>query len=243
MSSNPLLGVNIDHVASIRQNRGTPYPDPVYAAAEAERGGADGITIHLREDRRHIQERDVSILRQTLLSKMNLEMAVTEDMLAIACKTQPEDCCLVPERREELTTEGGLDVKSQASKIKDACQQLSEAGIFVSLFIDPDFAQIDAAKNSGAPCIEIHTGTYADTRGPDQKKELEKIIKASHYAHELGLQVNAGHGLSYQNTLAVAQIGIIQEFNIGHAIVAQAIFSGIRQAVVEMKEILRRARQ
>lgn len=240
----PLLGVNIDHVATLRQSRGTRYPEPLYAAAEAESGGADAITIHLREDRRHIQLRDVQMLKQTLLSRMNLEMAVTEDMLKIACDIQPEDVCLVPEKREELTTEGGLDVKAQLPKIRDACQRLQESGIRVSLFIDPDMQQIESAKEAGASTIEIHTGTYADAPNATQvKNELNKIIQASEFAHGLGLRVNAGHGLSYQNTQPVAQIEVIEEFNIGHAIVAQALFCGLQQAVRDMKQILVQARQ
>ncbi|MDH5472794.1 MAG: pyridoxine 5'-phosphate synthase [Gammaproteobacteria bacterium] len=239
-----LLGVNIDHIATVRQARGTRYPDPVYAALQVEQAGADSITLHLREDRRHIQERDVRMLKEMMLTRMNLEMAVTNDMLAIAEKVRPEDCCLVPERREELTTEGGLDVVTQESKIKEASQRLAEAGIKVSLFIDADAEQIEAAKRCGVPAIEIHTGHYADAGNRDQRQsELKKIVRATELGHELGLQVNAGHGLNYQNTKAIAAINNIRELNIGHALVAEALFIGLPKAVEKMKKIMRDGRE
>ena len=238
-----LLGVNIDHIATVRQARGTRYPDPVYAALQVEQAGADSITLHLREDRRHIQERDVLLLKDMMLTRMNLEMAVTDDMLATAEKVRPEDCCLVPERREELTTEGGLDVVSQLSKVKEASQRLAEAGIKVSLFIDADGDQIEAAKHCGVPAIEIHTGHYADARDRDERQsELKKIVRATELGHELGLQVNAGHGLNYHNTKEIAAIGNVIELNIGHAIIAEALFIGLPQAVQKMKNIMMDAR-
>jgi len=234
-----LLGVNIDHVATLRQSRGTIYPEVVHAAAVAEQAGADAITIHLREDRRHIQERDVDLLSQTLQTRMNLEMAVTDEMIAIAEKYKPSDCCLVPEKREELTTEGGLDVAGQAEKMKDACNRLADSGVRVSLFIDADKDQIDAAKESGAPVIEIHTGHFADIENTTEKeKEYKKIIEASAYAHTIGLQVNAGHGLHYHNVQKIAVIPEIQELNIGHAIIAQSVFTGLGPAVTEMKRLM-----
>ena len=237
-----LLGVNIDHVATLRQARGTRYPDPIQAAIESEQAGADAITLHLREDRRHIQERDVEALKDILLTRMNLEMAVTDEMLAIASRIKPEDCCLVPERREELTTEGGLDVLGQKSRMKDACAQLAEAGVRVSLFIDADPAQIDAAAEVGAPVIEIHTGHYADCRDKiGREKELEKIVTAVNLGDLLGLQVNAGHGLNYQNVGRIAAIPGIRELNIGHAIIARALFSGLQPAVQEMKRLMLQA--
>lgn len=238
-----LLGVNIDHVATIRQARGTRYPDPVHAALQAEKAGADSITLHLREDRRHIQERDVLLLKDCLLTHMNLEMAVTDEMLAFAEKVQPADCCLVPERREELTTEGGLDVVSQESRIKDACLRLAEAGIRVSLFVDADRSQIEAAKRCHAPVIEIHTGHFADAASRDDRtKELKKIYEAADVGHDLGLQVNAGHGLHYHNVQAIAAIGQIRELNIGHAIIAEAMFSGLPDAVRRMKALMMQSR-
>jgi pyridoxine 5-phosphate synthase len=238
-----LLGVNIDHVATIRQARGTRYPDPVQAAIEAEQAGADSVTLHLREDRRHIQERDVQILKDLLLTRMNLEMAVTEDMLRIAETVQPQDCCLVPERREELTTEGGLDVAGQIDRINEACRRLADAGVKVSLFIDADASQIEAAAKCGAPAIEIHTGHYADAANSNDKAvELKKIIESVHLGVELGLQVNAGHGLSYHNVKPVAAIPAVSELNIGHAIVARALFSGFAAAVREMKRLMVEAR-
>ncbi|MCW8828763.1 MAG: pyridoxine 5'-phosphate synthase [Gammaproteobacteria bacterium] len=239
-----LLGVNIDHVATLRQARGTRYPDPVQAALEAEQAGADSITLHLREDRRHIQDRDVRLLREILQTRMNLEMAVTDEMLGIAEQFRPEDCCLVPERREELTTEGGLDVAGQKERIRDACQRLAEAGVKVSLFIDADPAQIEAAAECGAPAIEIHTGHYADAETPAaQRSELARIIDAVARSAEAGLQVNAGHGLHYHNTDAIAAIGQIRELNIGHAIIAHAVFVGLQEAVREMKRIMTEARR
>jgi len=236
------LGVNIDHVATLRQARGTRYPDPVQAALVAEEAGADAITLHLREDRRHIQERDVHLIREVLLTRMNLEMAVTEEMLAIAERVRPEDCCLVPERREELTTEGGLDVAGQTGRLRDACQRLAAAGVRVSLFIDADPRQIEAAAEVGAPVIEIHTGHYADARGADQEAEYRKVVEAVERGLELGLQVNAGHGLNYQNVGPIAAIPGIRELNIGHAIVARAVFTGLFEAVREMRRLMREAR-
>ncbi len=236
------LGVNIDHVATLRQARLTRYPDPVQAALVAEEAGADAITLHLREDRRHIQERDVRLIREVLLTRMNLEMAVTEEMLAIAEDVRPEDCCLVPERREELTTEGGLDVAGQSDRLRDACARLAEAGVRVSLFIDADPRQIEAAVEVGAPVIEIHTGHYADARGAAREAEYRKVVEAVERGLDLGLQVNAGHGLNYQNVGPIAAIPGIRELNIGHAIVARAVFSGLFEAVREMKRLMREAR-
>ena len=237
-----LLGVNIDHVATLRQARGTRYPDPIQAAIEAEQAGADAITLHLREDRRHIQDRDVEMLKDILQTRMNLEMAVTDEMLAIAARIQPSDCCLVPERREELTTEGGLDVAGQRERMRDACSQLAEAQVRVSLFIDADPAQIDAAAEVGAPVIEIHTGHFADAETPAQRAiELAKVVQAVEHGMGLGLQVNAGHGLHYHNVQAMAAIPGIRELNIGHAIIARAVFSGLQPAVREMKQLMREA--
>ena len=238
-----LLGVNIDHVASLRQSRGTRYPDPVEAAFEAERAGANAITVHLREDRRHIQERDLDILSSTVQTRINLEMAVTDEMLGIAEKYQPHDCCLVPERREELTTEGGLDVVTHRDRVRDACQRLAEAGIRVSLFIDADIDQVNAALECNAPVIEIHTGHFADaTAEQKQNDEMRLIVDAVEHAYEAGLQVNAGHGLHYHNTGAIAAIPEISELNIGHSIVARAMFCGFSEAVREMKRIMQEAR-
>jgi len=239
-----LLGVNIDHIATLRQTRGTRYPDPIQAAIEAEQAGADGITVHLREDRRHIQERDVAMLSEILQTKMNLEMAITDEMFAMAEQYRPADCCLVPERREELTTEGGLNVVGQLSKMKDACQRLSEAKVNVSLFIDPDMAQIDAAVECDAPVIELHTGRYADAQTTTQAQyELNIIINAVQYAAKAGLQVNAGHGLNYHNVGLIAEIPDIVELNIGHAIVARSVFTGFQSAVTEMKLLIQTARR
>ena len=233
------LGVNIDHIATLRQARKTRYPSLVEAALMAETSGADSITLHLREDRRHIQDADVAILRQVLKTKMNLEMAVTEEMLGIACRTAPEDVCLVPEKREELTTEGGLDVAGQHARIQAACLQLADAGIRVSLFIDADFAQLDAAHAAGAPVVEIHTGAYADvTNDVARSIEFERIRKAVAYGRSLGLTVNAGHGLTYHNVQPIAALPGIHELNIGHAIVAQALFVGWKEAVAEMKRLM-----
>ena len=236
------LGVNIDHVATLRQARGTDYPDPVQAALIAEKSGADSITLHLREDRRHIQDRDVHAFKEALQTHMNLEMAVTDEMLAIASDVAPSDCCLVPEKREELTTEGGLDVAGQLQKVSDACSRLAEQGIRVSLFIDPDEAQLDAAVQVGAPVVELHTGTYADTAGKQQQNELERVVSAAYYGHEIGLIVNAGHGLHYENVQAIARIPEIVELNIGHAIISQSVFYGLSQAVGEMKRLINKAR-
>ena len=233
------LGVNIDHIATLRQARKTRYPSPVEAALLAETAGADSITLHLREDRRHIQDADVAILRQVLKTKMNLEMAVTGEMLGIAVATRPQDVCLVPEKREELTTEGGLDVRGQVPKISDACKRLADAGIRVSLFIDADAAQLDAALKCGAPVVEIHTGAYADAASDDARvAEFERIRKAVAYGRSIGLTVNAGHGLTYHNVRPIAALPGIHELNIGHAIVAQALFVGWREAVTEMKRLM-----
>jgi len=238
--SSLLLGVNIDHIATLRQARGTRYPDPVKAAMDVELAGADSITLHLREDRRHIQERDVYLINGVLQTRMNLEMAVTDAMLSIAEKVQPSDCCLVPEKREELTTEGGLDVASQINKITDACERLKNAGVRTSLFIDADKKQIDAAVQVKAPVIEIHTGHYADYTGSAQQQEFERIKEGVLYAKSLGLQVNAGHGLHYHNVQPIAALVDIEELNIGHAIIAQAVFIGLSNAVKEMKTLMRR---
>ncbi len=237
------LGVNIDHVATLRQARGTRYPDPVQAAVEAEQAGADAITLHLREDRRHIQERDVEILRQTLATRMNLEMAVADDIVAFACRLAPQDCCLVPERRQELTTEGGLDVAGQLKKVTEACKKLGAAGIRVSLFVDADPKQIEAAARTGAPAIEIHTGHYADAGGDRWRAELARIEQAVIQGRDLRLQVNAGHGLNYHNVQSIAAIPGIAELNIGHAIIARALFTGLAGAVREMKRLMREAAQ
>jgi len=238
-----LLGVNIDHVATLRQARGTRYPDPVQAAIEAEQAGADSITLHLREDRRHIQERDVILLKDILQTRMNLEMAVTDEMLAFAEQTGPQDCCLVPERREELTTEGGLDVAGQRSRIQDACGRLARAGVRVSLFIDADSQQVAASAECGAPCIEIHTGHFADAATPAaQADELARIVEAVRLGVAAGLRVHAGHGLNYHNVGAIATIPNILELNIGHAIIARALSTGLADAVREMKRLMLLAR-
>lgn len=233
------LGVNIDHVATLRQARGTRYPSPIQAAVIAESAGADAITLHLREDRRHIQDRDVEILREVLQTRMNLELAVTDEMLAHALKIKPHDACLVPERREELTTEGGLDVVRKRDRVKQAIDELTRAGSRVSLFIDADREQIEMAHALGAPCIEIHTGRYAeaDTIG-EMSQELERIRDAVAFGTGLGLRVNAGHGLHYHNVQKVAAIPGVRELNIGHAIVAQALFVGFKEAVREMKLLI-----
>jgi pyridoxine 5-phosphate synthase len=238
-----LLGVNIDHIATLRQARGTNYPSPVDAALLCEKSGADSITLHLREDRRHIQDKDVWSLRDNLKTKMNLEMAATDEMISIACGVTPRDCCLVPEKREELTTEGGLDVASQIPRMKDVCSRLTESKITVSLFIDAQKVQIDAAKECGAPVIELHTGHYADmTSAKEQINELKKIKQMSIYAHSIGLQVNAGHGLTMQNTGPIAALEEIVELNIGHSIISRAVFVGIESAVREMKELMLKSR-
>jgi pyridoxine 5-phosphate synthase len=237
------LGVNIDHVATIRQARGTRYPDPVYAALMAEQAGADCVTLHLREDRRHIQDRDLRAMADVLQTRMNLEMAVTDEMLQVALDVAPRDCCLVPERREELTTEGGLDVAAQVDRVGAACARLGEAGIRVSLFIDPDTEQVEAARAAGAPVIELHTGAYAEAvEESERRAELERIRKASAFAASLGLQVNAGHGLHYHNVQPIARIPEVRELNIGHAIIARAIFDGLSTAVIEMKRLMNEAR-
>lgn len=238
-----LLGVNIDHVATLRNARGVAYPDPVTAAALAEQAGADGITIHLREDRRHITDRDVEMLADTIQTRMNLEMAVTDEMLAIACRTRPTYCCLVPEKREELTTEGGLDVAGQQQKITAAVAQLADAGIETSLFIDADKRQIDAAIATGAGLIELHTGHYAEqTNAAEQQRSLLLLHDAAKYAQAAGLQVNAGHGLHYHNTASVAALPELVELNIGHAIIARAVLVGLDQAVRDMKALMVTAR-
>ncbi|MCF6218885.1 MAG: pyridoxine 5'-phosphate synthase [Gammaproteobacteria bacterium] len=240
---NLLLGVNIDHVATLRQARGTRYPDPIQAAIEVEQAGADAITLHLREDRRHIQDRDVEMLKDILLTRMNLEMAVTDEMLSIAEKIQPEECCLVPERREELTTEGGLEIVAQKTRIKEACERLAEADVRVSLFIDADCAQIEAAKEVGAPVIEIHTGHYADAKTAKAREiEFVRIQKAVSFGASIGLRVNAGHGLNYQNVKPIATLAEIKELNIGHAIIARALFTGLQAAVIEMRNLMASAR-
>ena len=247
MSENPdeiLLGVNIDHVATLRQARGTRYPDPVQAAIESEQAGADAITIHLREDRRHIQERDVELIKEVLLTRMNLEMALDEGVMRVAERVRPEDCCLVPERREELTTEGGLDVAGQLDRITAACARLAEVGTRVSLFIDAEPHQIEASAQAGAPVVEIHTGHFADARDAvARERALRKIVDAVKLGTSLGLQVNAGHGLNYQNVQAIARIPAIRELNIGHAIVARAVFSGLGVAVREMKRLMLEVRR
>ncbi len=234
-----LLGVNIDHVATLRQARGTSYPDPIKAALEAENAGADSITLHLREDRRHIQDSDVYTLKNCLTTRMNLELAVTDEMLKIALKVKPEHACLVPEKREELTTEGGLDILSQEDKVKRACELLGENGTEASLFIDPDCEQIDAALRCGAPAIELHTGCYADAKNDDiRSNELIRIQKAAQYAKKRGLIVNAGHGLHYQNVQPIVKLPEINELNIGHALICHALFIGIKSAVQEMKALI-----
>lgn len=242
--SDLLLGVNIDHIATLRNARGTQYPDPVQAAFIAEQAGADGITIHLREDRRHITDRDVTLLSQTIQTRMNLEMAVTDEMLDIACEVKPVFCCLVPEKRQEVTTEGGLDVAGQLDKMTLAVSRLVDAGISVSLFIDADIRQIDAAVAVGATYIEIHTGRYADAENElEQLAELKRIAHAATYAAGKGLKVNAGHGLTYHNVQAIASLPEIYELNIGHAIIGRAVMSGLAAAVAEMKALMTNARR
>jgi pyridoxine 5-phosphate synthase len=238
-----LLGVNIDHVATLRQARGTAYPDPLEAALAAEEAGADYITLHLREDRRHIQDRDVLSLRKALRTRMNLEAAVTAEMIQFALRARPHDVCLVPERRAELTTEGGLDVAGKLKRIERACRDLCAAGIRVSLFIDPDKRQIDAARNAGAPVVELHTGRYAEARTPgQQERALARVRWAADYAAGKGLHVNAGHGLNYANVGPIAGIAAIRELNIGHAIIARSVLTGIARAVREMKGLMEPAR-
>lgn len=242
MQSLILLGVNVDHVATVRQARGSLYPDPVQAALVAELAGADGITAHLREDRRHIQDRDIFLLKKMLQTRLNLEMGVTEEMVGVALKVRPFACCLVPEKRAELTTEGGLDVITHFHAIQHACGQLADAGIEVSLFIDPEIAQIDAAIKAGAPVVELHTGAYAEVSGAAQVLELQRLQKAATYAKQAGLQVNAGHGLNFHNVEAICQIPELVELNIGHSIIAQALFSGLSQTVKDLKQVMRQTR-
>lgn len=237
------LGVNIDHVATLRQARGTPYPIPAEAAAMVEQAGADSITVHLREDRRHIQDSDLIAINEIMRTHMNLEIAVTDEMLGIATEIAPSDVCLVPEKREELTTEGGLDVDGQIDKVRDACTRLTDAGIRVSLFIDPDPLQLDAAVAVGAPVVELHTGSYADAAGDEQRSELERVRTAAEYGHDLGLTINAGHGLHYENVAAIATIDQVVELNIGHAIISRAVFEGLVMAVSEMKRLMLQARE
>ena len=236
------LGVNIDHVATLRQARRARYPDPVHAALAAEQAGADSITLHLREDRRHIQDQDVLALRGLLQTRMNLELAMTEEMLAIAAAVHPSDCCLVPERRLEITTEGGLDVASQVARVREAAAELQQAGVRVALFIDPDRAQIEAAAQSAAPVVELHTGAYAEATGARAATELARLHSAARLAASLGLEVHAGHGLNYHNVGPVAALREIVELNIGHALVAHALFVGLPAAVQEMKALMREAR-
>ncbi len=238
-----MLGVNIDHVATLRQARGGRAPDPLLAALVAEQWGADGITLHLREDRRHIQDRDVTALRSALQTRMNLEMAATEEMIAIALRVQPQDVCLVPERRAEVTTEGGLDVAGQLEAIAGACRRLAAGGIRVSLFIDPDDAQVDAAARAGAPVVELHAGAYAEAEGSGRARELSRLADAAKRATGSGLVVNAGHGLDYHNVQPVAALPELAELNIGHAIVARAVMSGMGPAVAEMKRLMQAARK
>jgi len=244
MSPSPALelGINIDHVATLRNARGTIYPDPIRAAQLAEEAGADLITLHLREDRRHIKDADLLALRPLIKTRMNLECAVTPEMLAIACQVKPHDVCLVPEKREEVTTEGGLDVVIHFVAVKTATQQLQAAGIRVSLFIDPEEKQIQAAKDAGATVVELHTGRYADLSGVEQSSEIERIRKAAQFGKSLGLRVNAGHGLNESNVLPIAAITELSELNIGHAIVAQALFKGWQKAIMDMKALMVKAR-
>jgi pyridoxine 5-phosphate synthase len=237
------LGVNIDHVATLRQVRGVSYPDPLFAALLAEQAGADSITLHLREDRRHIQDHDVTRMRDALQTRMNLEMAATEAMLRFAREVRPHDCCLVPERREELTTEGGLDVAGQVERLKDCCAGLDDAGIRVSLFIDPEPEQLEAALDAGAPVVELHTGAYAEAAGERQAMELMRLVEAARFGSRIGLTVHAGHGLHYHNVQPVAAIPEIVELNIGHAIVARAVMDGLGPAVREMRALIDAARR
>jgi pyridoxine 5-phosphate synthase len=242
MSSTIDLGINIDHVATVRQARRASYPDPVHAALLAEQAGADNITLHLREDRRHIQDRDVRSLRPLLLTRMNLEMGLTDEMLDIALDVRPHDVCLVPESRQEITTEGGLDVGADVERVANGVRRLADAGIRVALFIAPELAQVEAAKRSGAPVIELHTGSYAEASGQAQARELERLASAARRAASLGLEVHAGHGLTYHNVMPVAAINEIVELNIGHCIIARAIFTGLERAVSDMKTLMKEAR-
>jgi pyridoxine 5-phosphate synthase len=237
------LGLNIDHVATLRQARRGKYPDPLHAALLAEQSGADSITLHLREDRRHIQDRDVLTLREALQTRMNLEMAVTDEMISFARRVLPQDCCLVPESRQEITTEGGLDVAGQIQRVAAASTALGAAGIRVSLFIDPDAVQVEAAQRAGAPVVELHTGTFANAGGAARAREFERLRAAARLAASLGLTVNAGHGLNYHNVEPIAAMPEIVELNIGHAIIARAIFDGLPKAVRDMKDLMRAARR
>ncbi len=244
MSLDPIaLGINIDHVATLRQARRSRYPDPVHAALLAEQAGADNITLHLREDRRHIQDADVSALAPLLQTRMNLEMANTAEMVAIACRVRPADCCLVPERRAEVTTEGGLDVAGNLEALRRSCAELAAAGIRVALFIDPDLAQVEASARAGAAVIELHTGQYAEARGGHEARELERLREAARRGAQLGLEVHAGHGLHLRNVQPVAAIAEIVELNIGHSIIAQAVFTGLEAAVRDMKACMAAARR
>ena len=235
----PKLGVNIDHVATVREARKTNEPDPVWAAAMAELGGADGITIHLREDRRHIQDRDLRVLRQTVAVKLNLEMATSAEIVAIACEVKPDQCSLVPEKREEITTEGGLDVCANLDRVRAVTSELKHAGLEVSLFIDPDSAQIDAAVEAGADAIELHTGEYANARAKeDVNATFQALEQGVRQGRERGLHVHMGHGLTYRNVLRVARVPGVEEFNIGHSIIARAVFVGMERAVREMKTLI-----
>jgi pyridoxine 5-phosphate synthase len=238
-----LLGVNIDHVATLRQARGTVYPRPVDAALLAEQNGADSITVHLREDRRHIQDTDIRELKTALQTRMNLEMAITDEMVGFAAEIRPADCCFVPERREEVTTEGGLDVISQLDRVQAACRKLGQRGIRVAVFIDPEAGQLDAAKQAGVGVVELHTGTYADADPDGHAIELEKISKAARYGSSIGLTVHAGHGLHYGNVQEIAALPEIAELNIGHSIVAQSVYVGLAQAVGDMKKAMLEARR
>jgi pyridoxine 5-phosphate synthase len=242
MNGEILLGVNIDHVATLRQARGGRSPDPLLAALVAEQWGADGITLHLREDRRHIQDRDVRALRPALQTRMNLEIAATPEMIAIALEVQPRDVCLVPEKRTEVTTEGGLDVASNPSPVAAACRQLAAGGIRVSIFIDPDEDQVDAAAHAGAPVVELHTGAYADAQGAERARELSRLVTAAKRATAAGLVANAGHGLDYHNVQPVAAIRELVELNIGHAIISRGVMSGLGPAVAAMKRLMVGAR-
>lgn len=238
-----LLGVNIDHIATLRQARGTPYPDLVEAVRIVEQAGADSITLHLREDRRHIQDADVRILRRAITTAMNLEMAAIDEMVGIALEVRPEECCIVPERREELTTEGGLDVLGQEVRLRTVCTALSQAGILVSLFVEPDPAHLDAAVRIGAPVVELHTGAYADASGEDRERLLAQIRRAAGHGRAIGLTVNAGHGLDYANVAAVAGIPELHTLNIGHSIVCRAVFDGLGPSVSGMRRLMDAARR
>jgi pyridoxine 5-phosphate synthase len=242
MNGGILLGFNIDHVATLRQARRGRYPDPVHLALAAESAGADSITLHLREDRRHIQDHDVFSLRRLLQTRMNLEMALTEEMLAIAQQVRPQDCCLVPERREEITTEGGLDVTRERERLRAACAQLQQAGIRVALFIDPEPAQIEAAAQAGAAAVELHTGSYALARGAAAATEFERLRAGARLAARLGLEVHAGHGLNYHNVQPIAALAEVSELNIGHAIIGHALLVGLPEAIQQMKALMHGAR-